>query len=669
MNRLLAVKLTNLIKKWAESRGLPIECNLKNKKQYGADKVTHCTGEVVLPTKKVELYFDTEWFRYNTLTVRGYFTNTPTVRVETLTIYLKDLDDTLDHILKRLSDMTTVSHEGLAGLKLTGLPDLAHNPVLATYLSDTPNANNNVWSRCRDKISNLLTMQGVETSMHPDVDYYTDNHAGYRLYEILHDRMCGDSTLGHTYYHALMEYHQPLPSETVSGCLTYYQDDRKRQAGIRTPIKIRKYLDKFFREAFDANKLCMDKDHVIDEVTNILTLIDDLDVRIYDDSDLDGWAEAYGSEKISSCMNTSSKSYGVGEHETFRCYLTNHFTDGAFSSGLSLAVLYNADEPVARSIVYEQDGQKYYVRNYADDRLAKWLEKKGYEHSGSIPDGTKLWTYELDECEYICPYVDGDSSDGEASARFEHIDGHDLWVIDYNGDYTLQVTAGYKSVSPDNACECCDRNRIEHTGVSDYLGGTIDLCESCYDYHVYYIDREWQYYRDIHGSDLVRDDEGDWYSPEYLSRTNQVVVDGQLCDRDDCFYCNYLDEWVHTSDGVDLSDAPDFITKSWSRYIDGGYVSKDVYDHYGYELDYYSDYLIHDYAITSVSLDGTDIFLADDHFGLEVTTTSGARIVIPHYNLVSYDKDLYDRLAEQANKAVTNPSPDIVYDRTLIAMY
>ena len=156
--------------------------------------------------------------------------------------------------------------------------------------------------------------------------------------------------------------------------------------------------------------------------------------------------------------------------------------------------------------------------------------------------------------------------------------------------------------------------------------------------------------------------------PKYLSRTGQFLVNGQLCDYDDYFYCNCIDAWIHKSDGIDLCDAPDFITKSWSRYIDGGYVSKDVYDQHGFELDYNSDYLIRDCDITSVSLDGTDIFLANAHFGSEVTTLSGATIVMPRYSLASYDKDLYDRLTVQADKAGINPSPDIVYDRTLIAM-
>ena len=667
MERLLAVKLTNLVKKWADSRGLPIEGNLENKKRYGAgnaDKVTHCKGEFLLPTKKFTLYFSTEQYECkDTFTVVGHFDDFEAINVSSFTVYLKDLDDTLDNIVKTLDEMAANIHEGLAGLELTGLPDLAHNPILATYLSDVPNANNNAWVGCRDKISKLLAIQGVDTSMHPNLDCYEGNPAGSKLYEILHSRMCGNSELGHTYYHSLMLYHQPLPCETGSGCLTYYQDDRKRRAGIRTPIKIRKYLDKFFRNAFAANKLCMDKDHIINEVTYVMTPTDDLDVRIYDDSDLDGWAEAYGSEKISSCMSTLSINYGVGEHETYRCYLTNHFTDGAFSSGLSLAVLYNAGEPVARSIVYEQDGQKYYVRNYSDDRLVKWLKLSGYEHRGSIPYGTKLWTCEHDDGAYICPYVDGDSLKGEADARFEHIDGHDLWIIDPDdGDHTLQVTEGYIRLDGENLCECCGRDRIANTDIPDYSGGTIDLCEDCHDHRVYYIDREWQYCRSIYSSDLVRDNDDDWYSPKYLSRTNQFVVNGQLCDYDDYFYCNCTDEWVHKSDGIDLCDAPDFITNSWSGYSDGGYVSKDVYYHYGFELDYYSDYLISDCYATSVSLDGTDIVLADDHFCLEDTTLSGATIVMPRYSLASYDKDLYDRLTVQADKAANNPNPAIIYD-------
>ena len=99
--------------------------------------------------------------------------------------------------------------------------------------------------------------------------------------------------------------------------------------------------------------------------------------------------------------------------------------------------------------------------------------------------------------------------------------------------------------------------------------------------------------------------------------------------------------------------------KDWAEYIDGGYVAEDVYRFFGFKLDYYSDYLIYECDITRVSLDGTYIFLANDHLDSKVTTLSGARIVRPHYSLASYDKDLYDLLVEQADMAVTNPSPDI----------
>lgn len=661
MNRLLAVKLTNRIKKWADSRGLPIESKLVNKRDlFGDGGYTYCCGVVTLPTMGIDLVFDTEYYpKYKNLYVRGLDSNVSSFNTSNFAILLEDLDVTLDHIIEAVKEKSAITCDGLADLKLTGLPDLAHNPILATYLSDVPNKENNNWTRYRENISHLLTKQGVARSMHPISGYYYNDGAGLDLWGILHDVMCGDSELGHTYYHALIAYHQPLPSETVSGCLTYYQDDRKRRAGIRTPIKIRKYLDKFFREAFDADKLCADKEYVINRVTSVLTLPMDLDVRIYDDSNYDGWAEAYASEKISSCMNTRFRNYGVSTHKTFRCYLTSHFTDGAFSSGLSLAVLYTAGEPVARSIVYEQDGQKYYVRNYADDRLAKWLELNGYEHYGCIPEGTHLFTCNPDggsDNEYICPYVDGDSDDGEANARFEHIDGHDLWIIDHDGDYTLQTTAGCREVESGNLCECCDGNRSEHYNIPAYnIGGTIDLCDGCYTRHVHYINCEWQFYnRDIYDSDLICDDEGDWFSPEYLENNNQVVVDGRIRDRDDCFYCAYLDTWIPKSAGISLENAPDFVSASWKRYAYDDYVSVEVYERYGDALEYCQDYLVHEDFTYRIAIDGTYTLVASEHIQSVIGRQGSYVVIDPSDALSEYDAELYERLVALATDTRAN---------------
>lgn len=573
MRRLLAVKLTNHVKKWASARGFVITGKLTNSMLHDVNKDAFCQGDLTLEGKGkvIELYFDTKPVCRGDgadATVRAWYSSVPEARVFAQEFRLANLAEVLDSIVSELESKTKVANNGLADKKITGLPDLAHNPILATYLCDKANAGTNNWSAYRDTISKLLKVQGVYNSdLHPDHYYADGNSLGAKLYYLLHNEMCGDYVLNHSYYHALIAYHQPLPSETVSGCITYFQDDRKKKAGIRTPIKIRKYLDKFFREAFDESRLCKSKDYIISNVTDILTLTLDLDVRIHDDSDLDGWAKAYASPKISSCMNTHFKNYGVGELETFRCYLTSHFTDGRFSSGLSLAVLYNNDEPVARSIVYEQDGQKYYVRNYADDRLVTWLQLKGYEHSGCIPQGTHLYTEYLDDGGYICPYVDGDSDEGEASARFETIDEYNLWVIDSQGAYTLQTTSGYREVSD---------------------------------------------------------------------------------DLDDYFFCDYLGRWVRQRDGIYLGDAPDFIQKSWSQYSDGEYVSLAVYERCGRELEYCTDYMIHNTYTIRVLLGDTYTYIADAHYTSIIGTAQGEYVVVPNDTLTDYDADLFHTLLQQS---------------------
>lgn len=670
MNRLLAVKLNNQIVKWANSRNLLIGGSLSNAKLFDTDdKVSYCSGIIAIPSLKIELSFDTKsYIRHKVLSVRGWHMKSSEIDSGRYLIPLQDLDDTLDHIVNHISAETHITHDGLEDLSLTGLPDLEHNPILATYLSDVPNKDNDMWGTCRGKVASLLKLQGIDDRMFPNCEYAEKNFAGHELYTLLHHEMCGDSELGHTYYHALIDYHQPLPSETVSGCLTYYQDDRKRQAGIRTPIRIRKYLDKFFRNAFAKDGLCAEKESIIVQATDILTKLEELDVRIHDDDDYDGWADAYASEKISSCMNTTFKNYGVGTYKTFRCYLTSYYTGGEFSSGLSLAVLYNKGIPVARSIVYEQNGQKYFVRVYADNRLTAWLEQQGYIASGHIPAGTHLYTEHLyaenDDSGYICPYVD--DNDSGAKARFERIGRYNLWVIDPDGDHSLQVTCGY--LDADNSlekCEYCDEYHVEHEDIPDLEhGGTIALCAECYDTYVHNIDRDWQFYPSVHSdTSLVRCYDGDWYSTAYLSNADLVICDGYLHSRDDCFYCSFSNRWVlKDDDGIYLGDAPQFVQTSWAEYLEEGYVAKSVYDYHGYELSYYSDYEIHNDYAKRIVLGDTITYLAASHIKEYVATKLGDPIAMPYGALADYDKDLYKTLVDQAEQAVTNPSPSIICD-------
>ena len=140
-------------------------------------------------------------------------------------------------------------------------------------------------------------------------------------------------------------------------------------------------------------------------------------------------------------MNTRDKTYGVGELETYRCYCTAAMTDGAKSSGLTLAVLYQDGTPVARAITFEGgNGDKFYVRNYGDDRLVKWLDDNGYTHQDRLPNDTYLWSERYGNNGYLSPYVDGAGYD--AKAELVHEDGRPYWVISSEG-VALQNCRGY----------------------------------------------------------------------------------------------------------------------------------------------------------------------------------------------------------------------------------
>lgn len=655
MKYILTEHLLSHLEKWAEPRGIVFTHKLSNDNAIGKREPSYCVGKVLVVRDAIELCFTTKDYE-NTQQVGfiGRFANLHHVNTPFTFVSLDELDSTLDATLDALRARVKTTNNGLKDAMITGLPPLDDNPILATYLSDRANSPDNQWRVYSEVIREMLTLQGVDESMHPNHNYACNDEIGRQLYDLLYDKLRGYYHLDHTYYSALISYHQPLPSQTVQGCITYYQNDQKRKAGIRTPIKIRKYLDKFFLDAFDAGKLRMTREEVAEQVGELLTPVLDLNVVVHDDKDYGAWSQAYASGHIASCMKTSNPNYGVGEYDTFKCYLTSYHTHGEFSSGLSLAVLYSDNaEPVARSIVYQEDGQDYYVRNYGDDRLVRWLEASGYQKNCRLPQGTRLYTEFLEDYGFICPYVDGD--DGDANARHEVNGFHNFWILDREGDFNLQTTSGYRGLTDAMKCEHCGNHPIEHNEISDFdSGGTVDLCEHCWDYHVHHIDNEWQFCVDTRNVPLEEDNHGDLYSEDYLERINQIIHEGHLMDRDDFFHCDFSQEWVLRDDGVYLGDSPEFIQKSWREYIDSGYVSKEAYEYYGLVLDYYSDYMIHENYTQRVSLDDTYMHLADEHYTCVVGKKLGEYVVKPHRELIDYDAELYQTLRQQAEDLEAN---------------
>ena len=439
MATLLATKLSNQLNKLAEQAGLEIECNLHN--FYGdGRRASGCNGEVHYPETgaRVEVSSHVAW--------------RSSVRIKLITpphgepvdeVHIADASDAAKKIVSLLTP-GPITHDNLAESRISNLPSLERNPLLAAYLSDASTGATS-WVTGRSMLERTILAQGFDPSSYTHYPYLGDDTTAYSIGLVLRNNLAQNCAENHMVCHHLLAYHDVRPSETVKGRLAYFQDDDKRAKGLRTTIKVRKYLQKFFKDLRSDEEL----EQIAKTIDELLTVPTDWDVRLYSDASLDGWADAY--YHVGSCMNTRDKLYGVGKHETYRCYCTSAMTDGAKSSGLTLAVLYQDGEPVARAITYEDADGKYFVRNYGDDRLVRWLKGNDYKHQPHLPYGTHLWTeaFDVHKGEYLSPHVDGDDCDAEAELTY--IGEYHYWII--NGDgMLLQNSCGYSAYQ--QPCNC-----------------------------------------------------------------------------------------------------------------------------------------------------------------------------------------------------------------------
>ena len=472
---------------------------------------------------------------------------------------------------------TKLTHENLASANITNLPSLENNPLLASYLSDA-STDTTAWKRGRRMLCRTLQAQGFLLEDYTSYPYPTDDMA-FGTTTVLWDNLAQDRTELHMVCHHLLAYHDVRPSETIKGLLAYYQDDKKRKAGIRTPIKVRKYLQKFFGKFRTPEEL----EQIAEMLDGLMRGTDEYDVRLFTDADIGGWADAY--YYITSCMNTRHMDYGVGELETYRCYCTAAMTQGKQSSGLTLAVLYQDGKPVARAITYEDhNGDKCYVRNYGDDRLVRWLDDNGYTHQQWLPSETHLWTeaYDDDNNTYLSPYVDGDPDDAEA--ELTHIGGRYYWVIS-SGGVVLQNCCGHTSATI-LTCECCG-DRIsdgDEYNQLDLHGNDVTLCHGCKRNHCHTVDDEDDIYVDPSDEDnLIDTNLQGYYTREYLDDNDLVVTgDDDVIGLFEAEYCPHGGEYYPESEFTDLSDDPAFARDTWAGYINNnGCVREWLLHRYG----------------------------------------------------------------------------------------
>ena len=574
MALLLAKKLTNAVNAAAEQAGITLECDLKNFYNDGERRAAGCKGKIIHPTTKARVSILASEARPGEVCIEFNYGE----------VHCVPNHAAVQKIISLLTP-PAISHENLSASRITNLPNLSENPLLASYLCDDATCTES-WTCGRAKLKLAIASQGFSPD---DFTHYPPSYGdkAYEVANVLWNHLAQSCTEPHMVAHHLLAYHDVCPSETVKGRLAYYQDDKKRKAGIRTPIKVRKYLQKFFGE-FRSPKALERIARILD---GIMQGPDDYDVRIYDDSQIDGWADAY--YHIASCMSTQTKAYGVGELETYRCYCTAAMTDGKKTSGLSLVVLYQHGKPVARTLTYTTDDGKFYVRNYGDDRLVKWLDANGYKHQQWLPHGTRLWTacHDSGNDEYLSPFVDG-TTDCDACATLESVDGQPYWVISEDG-VVLQNCCGYTCGIP-STCACCEESLDGYAyNRSDLYGNSVTLCPRCEDNHCYTVDGWASIYVDAGDlGDLISTNQG-YYTQEYLDNHEWAVTgEGYVRDRCDVDLCERSDKYYGLDEFEDISFEPGYVQETWAGFINGnGRVYGYFYKQYGVYIDELETYV------------------------------------------------------------------------------
>ena len=343
-------------------------------------------------------------------------------------------------------------------------------------------------------------------------------------------------------------------SETVTGRLAYYQSIERRQSNTLTPIKIRRFLTKY-----DVFNEWGDRQSEMQEIfsrylDNAWGETDNLDVRTLDHDDVDGWDEAFN--KIRSCMSRISE-HGVGYRNSYLCYMTKHY--GLDDNGVRLTVLYQDGKPVARTLTYENDDGKYFVRNYGDDRLVRWLDNNGYNHTGTLPLGTLLYTWLYDgqyrdddyAFDLVHPYLDGENYRADLTV----VEGKLAFVVADKG-HELSCASGSLGVA--QLPQCCTHCGAfaDTTAYPKYAPHPIgnyyvQLCKDCVKDNVVTIDAGTPYAvkaynKYVWRGSLVFTHNGELFTLRGLEHLGLVVVDGKVVPESETAKVNDAPVLSHT---------------------------------------------------------------------------------------------------------------------------
>lgn len=382
-------------------------------------------------------------------------------------------------------------------------------------------------------------------------------------------------------------------SETVKGRLAYYQSIERRQTNTLTPIKIRRFLTKYdvFNEWGERQGEMQEL--FAKRLDDLWGDMDSLDVRTLDHDDVDGWDEAFN--KIRSCMSRSSE-HGVGVRNSYLCYMTKHH--GLADNGVRLTVLYQDRHPVARAITYENEDGKYYVRNYGDNRLVRWPDDNGYNHTGTLPLGTLLYTWLYDgddkDADYIYdlvhPYLDGENNRAELIAE----KGKLAFIVQDEGN-ELGDASG--SLGIDYLPYCCTHcgafadTKLYAKYADTPLAYKVQLCSMCEGGNVVMVDKGTPHELKVYskyverGGTVFPHNDG-LFTTRGLDYLGLVVVSGGVHPASDVALCCITGQPTLKKDLVDLSDYPQEIQDSYAFASTPFLVNLESMYHLAHPLEY-----------------------------------------------------------------------------------
>ena len=429
----------------------------------------------------------------------------------------------------------------------------------------------------------------------------------------------------------------PGASTTQPGLIAYYATEQKMLADIRTPVKVRRYLQKFPTRGQDPKWV----ERMAKDIDEMLGGKPALDVRLFSSADIDGWRDAYqDNNNIRSCMSEDSI-YGVSRHQTYRCYATAHY--GLPDNGLTLAALYHKGEYVARAIVFEHDGKKCYIKHYGDSRIVDWLNDNGYDQVYGYPDGTTLVALSSDGGRYYHPYVDG--CNYYADLCYNSSAGQHYWVIG-GRSYRLDDADGVAHDDDLTTCEHCSApfdHECEGGCYTSVNGYDYYLCGDCISNHTYNVHDGGSYPERLYVPDL--DDllgtrlfkyQGKLYTRAGLADEDLAVTSRGVVDHIDHLWFCSDDEEYHTGEAddgvVDTSDIPEEC--GWGET----HITEGYYEDFGYRLAYRElgqdefdpdgkPWLYHDNVVVRTSITRTYIH-EDDTILERVITTRGKLVTV-----------------------------------------